>query len=62
MLEFGIEIQQDYNTTENRKEDKIDVDERLRITPDNIKKVSLTINDKDWLNEINSETLYLKET
>ena len=38
MLEFGIEIQQDYNTTENRKEDKINVDERLRITPDNIEK------------------------
>ena len=40
MLEFGTEIQQDYNTTENRKVDKIDVDKRLRITPDNKKSES----------------------
>jgi len=35
MLEFGTKIQQDYNTTQNRKVDKIDINERLRIAADN---------------------------
>ena len=32
ILELGTKIQQDYNTTEDRKVDKINVNERLRTT------------------------------